>query len=180
MGSATVMLLHKLHKRLSFHMKIEFHARPDIRPHARSLTLTMAVVGFMPALFAPPCIALESVEVFTDSVRFPVTNGNISTATTGTKVEIHDLSARQRLLDEISQGLPSDPALAKELAMARLDAGGFRQRLAAAEADAALAVRYGIAKLPAIVFDRGAAVAYGLADVGQAVELYRRWQGEAQ
>ena len=169
MHSATVMLLHK---RPSFHMKIEFHAR--------ALALTMAAFGFMPALFAPPCIALESVEVFTDSVRFPVMAGNISTANTGVKVEIHDLSARQRLLDEISQGLPSDPALARELAMARLDAGGFRQRLAAAEEDAALAIRYGISKLPAIVFDRGSAVAYGLADVGQAVELYRRWQGEAR
>lgn len=178
MGSATVMHLHKLHKRISFHRKPEFHARPQILSHARSLAL--AAFGILSAALAPPCMALESVDVFTDSTVFPVMAGNVSTANTGIHLEIHDLSARQRLLGEISQGLPSDPALAQDLAAARLDAGDFRQRLAAAEADAALAVRYGISKLPAIVFDRGAAVAYGLADVGQAVERYRRWLGDAR
>ena len=169
MRSATVICLRQ---RPSFHGKPEFHARP--------LALTVVAFGILSALCAPPCMALESVDVFTDSTVFPVAAGNISTASIGTTVEIHDLSARQRLLDEISQGLPSDPALAKALATARLGNGGFRQRLVAAEADAALAARYGIVKLPAIVFDRGAAVAYGLADVGQAVELYRRWRGEAR
>ena len=180
MRSATVMLLHKLHKRISFHRKLEFQARPNIRPHARSLGLAMVAFGILSALFASQCIALESVDDFTDSTVFPVMAGNISPANTGIQVEIHDLSAKQRLLDEISQGLPSDPALAKELATARLDAGDFRQRLVAAEADAALAVRYGISKLPAIVFDRGAAVAYGLTDVAQVVELYRHWQDAAR
>ena len=172
MHSAIVRVIHKLHKRPSYHAKLEFHARP--------LALTVVAFGILSALCAPPCMALESVDVFTDSTVFPVTAGNVSTANTGIQVEIHDLSAKQRLLDEISQGLPSDPALAKDLATARLGNGGFRQRLVAAEADAALAVSYGIVKLPAIVFGRGAAVAYGLSDVGQAVEWYRRWQGEAR
>jgi len=140
----------------------------------------MVVFGLLSALLAPPSIALESVEVFTDPAMFPVVTGNITTTGAGSQIIIHDLSARKRLLDEISQGLPSDPAHAKDMAMARLNAGGFRQRLVAAEVDAALTAQYGIVKLPAIVFDRGAAVAYGLTDVGQAIELYRRWQGVAR
>ena len=122
-------------------------------------------------LLATQSFALESVEVFTDTVLFPVTNANI-----GLPVEIHDLSAQQRLLDEIGFGLPADPALAKDMAAGRLDTPGFRQRLAEAATGAALANRYGIAKLPAIVFDRGGAVAYGLSDVNQAVQLYQHWK----
>ena len=40
----------------------------------------MATVAFavMHALFTPQCIALESVEVFTDTAMFPVTTGNIA------------------------------------------------------------------------------------------------------
>jgi integrating conjugative element protein (TIGR03757 family) len=91
-------------------------------------------------------------------------------------VEIHDLSAQQRLLDELGQGLPGNPALAKDMVAGRLDTPGFRQRLAEATAGALLASRYGITKLPAIVFDHGTAVAYGLADVDQAVQRYRRWK----
>ena len=157
----------------SIHSKTDPHART----HGRLSALTMVVFGLLSALLAQPSIALESVEVFTDPAMFPVVTGNITTTGAGSQIIIHDLSARKRLLDEISQGLPSDPAQAKTLAMARLNAGDFRQRLVAAEVDAALATQYGIVKLPAIVFDRGAAVAYGLTDVGQAFELYRRWQG---
>jgi len=91
-------------------------------------------------------------------------------------VEIHDLSAQQSLLDELGQNLPNNPALAQDMAAGRLDTPGFRQRLAEATAWAVLASRYGITKLPAIVFDHGAAVAYGLADVDQAIQLYRRWK----
>ena len=157
----------------SIHSKTDPHART----HGWLSALTMVVFGLLSALLAPPSIALESVEVFTDPAMFPVVTGNLTTADTSSQIIIHDLSARKRLLDEISQGLPSDPAQAKTLALVRLNAGDFRQRLVAAEVDAALATQYGIVKLPAIVFGRGAAVAYGLTDVGQAIELYRRWQG---
>ena len=136
----------------------------------RSLPPGLAA-GLTLVLLAAQAFALESVEVFTDTALFPVTNANI-----GLPVEIHDLSAQQRLLDGIGLGLPADPALAKDMAAGRLDTPGFRQRLAEAATGAALANRYGIAKLPAIVFDRGAAVAYGLADVNQAVQLYRYWK----
>ncbi len=129
-------------------------------------------LSFLLALSVPQAFALESVEVFTDSVPFPVT-----TANPGVTVEVHDLSAQQKFLDELGQGLPgNNPALAKEMAVGRLDAPGFRQRLADATAGAMLANRYGIAKIPAIVFDRGAAVAYGLTDVNQAIQLYQRWK----
>ena len=142
---------------------------------AQGRPMPKILAGFFSLLLAlsvPQAFALESVEVFTDAALFPVTPAN-----PGIPVEIHDLSGQQRILDELGQGLPgTNPALAKEMAAGRLDAPGFRQRLADATAGAMLANRYGIVKLPAIVFDHGAAVAYGLTDVGQAVQLYQRWK----
>ncbi len=133
------------------------------------------LTGFFSLLLAlptPQAFALESVEVFTNVALFPVIP-----ADPGVRVEIHDLSAQQRLLDELGQGLPgNNPALAKEMAAGRLDAPGFRQRLADATAGAMLANRYGIVKLPATVFDHGTAVAYGLTDVNQAIQLYQCWK----
>jgi len=131
-----------------------------------------AGILLIPALaLAPQAFALESVEVFTDPALFPVALGN-----SGVAVEVHDLSAQQKLLDELGQGLPGNPSLAKDMAASRLGTAGFRQRLADTTAATLLASRYGIAKIPAIVFDRGAAVAYGLTDVGQAIQLYQRWK----
>lgn len=124
-------------------------------------------------VFASPAVqALESVEVFTDPALFPVTNANI-----GLPVEIHDLSTMNRFLEAMGQGLPgNDPAQAKVVATARLAQPEIRQCLASGLAASARASQYGISKIPAIVFDHGAAVVYGLADVGQAVQLYRQWR----
>ena len=134
-----------------------------------------AGILLIPALtLAPQAFALESVEVFTDPALFPVALGN-----SGVAVEVHDLSAQQKLLDELGQGLPGNPSLAKDMAASRLETAGFRQRLADTTTAALLASRYGITKIPAIVFDRGAAVAYGLTDVNQAVQVYQHWK-EAQ
>lgn len=140
---------------------------------SQSGTRLAAGILLIPALaLAPQAFALELVEVFTDPALFPVALGN-----SGVAVEVHDLSAQQKLLDELDQGLPgNNPALAKDMAASRLGTAGFRQRLADATTAALLASRYGIAKIPAIVFDRGAAVAYGLTDVGQAIQLYQRWK----
>jgi integrating conjugative element protein (TIGR03757 family) len=133
--------------------------------------VTVGFLSFLLALSAPQACALESVEVFTDAALFALT-----TANPGVRVEVHDLSTQQKLLDELGQGLPGNPSLVKDMAASRLGTAGFRQRLADATAGAMLANRYGIAKIPAIVFDRGAAVAYGLTDVNQAIQLYQRWK----
>jgi integrating conjugative element protein (TIGR03757 family) len=110
-----------------------------------------------------------AVEVFTDSAAYRLANAQ--------GAAVYDLSAPQHLLDGISQGLPKNPETAKSIATGRFNAG--KPSLAAAFGGHALAMRYGIAKIPAIVFNHGEAVAYGLTDVAQAARLYRQWrQGE--
>ena len=110
-----------------------------------------------------------AIEVFTDSTLYPMANAQGAT--------VYDLSAPKRLLDAMSLGLPQNHEQAKSIAAERFNAG--RPSLAAAFGGHALAMRYGIAKIPAIVFNHGEAVAYGLTDVAQAARLYRQWrQGE--
>jgi integrating conjugative element protein (TIGR03757 family) len=109
------------------------------------------------------------VEVFTDTTRFPLT---------GTEdVTVHDLSAPARLPRLLSQGLPRDPRAAEAIARARLQGAG--PELREAYAGWAQAHAYGITRIPATVFDRGAAVVYGVTDVGEARALYRRWRENA-
>ncbi len=110
-----------------------------------------------------------AVEVFTDSTAYWLANAQGAT--------VYDLSAPKRLLDAMGLGLPKNPEQAKAIAAGRFNAG--KPGLAAAFGGHALAVQYGIAKIPAIVFNRGEAVAYGLTDVARAASLYRQWrQGE--
>lgn len=108
------------------------------------------------------------VEVFTDSTLFRLPHAG--------GAAVYDLSAPRRLADALGQGLPQNPAEAQAAAAARFEAA--KQRLAAAYRGHALAAHYGIAKIPAVVFNRGEAVAYGLADPAEAAALYRRWKGE--
>jgi len=123
-------------------------------------------------LASPAVQALESVEVFTDPALFPVTNADI-----GLPVEVHDLSAMNRLMAAMGQGLPgNDPAQAKTLVTARLARPDIRQEITLGLAASARASQYGLSKIPAIVFDHGTAVAYGLTDVSQAVRLYQCWR----
>jgi integrating conjugative element protein (TIGR03757 family) len=74
----------------------------------------------------------------------------------------------------LGQGLPRDPTVAEVLARARI--AGAAESLRAAYAGPAQALRYRLAKIPAVVFDRGAAVVYGVPDVAEATRLYQRWK----
>jgi integrating conjugative element protein (TIGR03757 family) len=106
------------------------------------------------------------IEVFTDATHFPVTRAGPAT--------VHDLSAPRRLEAALGQGLPRDPTVAEVLARARI--AGAAESLRAAYAGPAQALRYRLAKIPAVVFDRGAAVVYGVPDVAEATRLYQRWK----
>jgi integrating conjugative element protein (TIGR03757 family) len=107
-----------------------------------------------------------AIEVFTDATRFKVTSAGAAT--------VYDLSAPRRLAADLGRGLPRDPAAAEAIARARIaDAAGS---LRAAYEGPTRALRYGLAKLPAVVFGEGRAVVYGVTDVAEAIRWYRRWQ----
>ncbi|WP_434114207.1 DUF1525 domain-containing protein [Methylocaldum sp. GT1TLB] len=53
---------------------------------------------------------------------------------------------------------------------------GLAAPLQAAYEGHARALSYGLTRYPAIVFDRGRAVVYGTADLGEALRYYRTWK----
>lgn len=144
---------------------------PTTKDKARACWAALLSAGLI-VIASPAARALESVEVFTDPAQFPVTNASI-----GLPVEVHDLSVMNRLMEAMGQGLPgNDPAQAKNIATARLAQPDIRQKMTLSLDASARAGQYGLSKIPAIVFDHGVAVAYGLSDVAQAVRLYQRWR----
>ena len=92
-------------------------------------------------------------------------------------LRIHTLDAIENLENELSKGLPGDPSEAKRLALTRLKqlSKDKRAQLEHAATSIATALRYGVMKYPAIVFDNDFVV-YGLSDPFRALEHYRRWR----
>jgi integrating conjugative element protein (TIGR03757 family) len=112
--------------------------------------------------------AEPAVEVFTDSKAFAVTGAEAFGAT------LYDLAGLRRWAAALRRTLPTDPAGADAGARAALAtaAGPAAQVLAGL----AKAADYRLAKVPAIVLGHGEAVVYGITDVREAVDLYRRWK----
>ncbi len=92
-------------------------------------------------------------------------------------VTVYRIDAIDRLQAVLSRELPGDPQTARDIVLARfarLDADqGLRLENAAR--GLARAMRYGIDRYPAIIFD-GQAVVYGVPDIDVARQLWRAWQ----
>ena len=113
------------------------------------------------------------IEVFTNS-RYPATN----TTTTGVPVQIHDLDAPAGLEEKLSTGLPSDPEQAKVMALQRLEAlgaGRLAEMVNQAYEGATQAMIYELVKIPAVVFDNGTSVIYGITNIEDAIRHYQTW-----
>ncbi len=94
----------------------------------------------------------------------------------------HDLDAPQRLEDALSDGLPADPAAARQDAERRVAAiptEALRARIERAHTGVLIAATQGIERLPAIAFDLGtprARAIVGVADLEQALMIEARWR----
>jgi len=90
-------------------------------------------------------------------------------------VEVFDLTLPSQLEESLSKNLPSDPKKAQKEAQRRVIAGGHKlqRALGTAYAGTLRAAEYRIAKLPAVVFNYGDDVIYGVNDVSHAIKLYR-------
>lgn len=130
--------------------------------------ISMVLTGTLSA----PAIAGEAapaIEVFTDS-KFQVFS--VSDNTT-----VYVMDRINQLQQALSEDLPSDSENAKRLVLSRfqrMDAQ-LSSELENAARGLVQAMRYGIDRYPAIVFD-GDAVVYGVTDVTAAIQIYQRWQ----
>ncbi|MGI9449803.1 MAG: TIGR03757 family integrating conjugative element protein [Geminicoccaceae bacterium] len=138
-------------------------------PAARSFLLMLGGALMSPVTFAADeARDPDSVEVFTTSDH--------QIGSTNIDVTIFEIDGLAVLDRELSQSLPADPEEAKRIALRRISELGDDLRSRAERAAEGLnrAHRYGIKKVPAVVFDGGQSVVYGLVDLNQAIGIYRR------
>lgn len=120
----------------------------------------------------------QKIEVFSNRA-LPIT-GLEQTARLlpGERLKIFDLDAVGALEQELSVGLPADPAEAKRIAAQRMSTLTPDRVLHFARAYQGViqAKRYGLTMFPAVVFDGGHSVIYGETDLAVALGLYHAWK----
>jgi integrating conjugative element protein (TIGR03757 family) len=123
--------------------------------------IVAAVLAAGPAHAQQP---IQKVEVFANSAMV-LTNAQGAT--------VYRLDGLQQLQDELSQGLPSDPNKAAQIAQQRMRAmgTGLQERASNAATGIGLATQYGVDRMPAVVIN-GQAIVYGVTDVAEAVRLF--------
>lgn len=97
----------------------------------------------------------------------------------GYDVKLYNLDAPKLLFADLSQDLPAYPAAAKRTLEQRMQQRGrqaLQQQLIAAYQGLSVAIQYQVDRYPAVLFDGGQAVIYGVTDLQQALSLYRQWQ----
>ncbi len=129
----------------------------------------------------------SSIEVFTNG-RYPISGTSSASASASASasvsvpvpVQIYDLDAPDRLEDALSADLPPDPEQAKTIALKRLNDLGaeLADMVNQAYEGVTKAMSYELTKIPAIVFDDGASVIYGISDINEAIKHYQLWQQE--
>ena len=139
------------------------------------MTITVVLIG--PAELANADAKLPSImDIFT-TAEFPIQRiGFIADTPRArvTKLNVYRVDGLEELEQFLSVDLPNDPERAQAIALERMQSDGARIRqLARKGADALeLAIRYGIDRYPAMVFNDGESVIYGITNVEEAVAIY--------
>ncbi|WP_241505822.1 TIGR03757 family integrating conjugative element protein [Parahaliea mediterranea] len=110
-----------------------------------------------------------SIEVFIDSFH-PVQSDADATS-------VYVIDRIDRLQQELSNDLPADPEIAKQMTLRHLQrmGVGLSGELENAATGLVKAMQYGLDRYPAIVFD-GKFVVYGMTDLVAAIQLYQEWR----
>jgi integrating conjugative element protein (TIGR03757 family) len=124
-----------------------------------------------------PLFAGEPGGVDVVTVReFPIRGADHSRLKSA-RVQIYEVDSLRRFEAALSEGLPGDPDAAKAEALRRIGALKEAQDATAQNAanGLAMALHYGVDRIPAIVID-GAAVIYGVTDLVDAIQRYDAWR----
>lgn len=123
--------------------------------------------------------SLQSIEVFVNQ-QTPIRNvGVIQSALTrqGVMLAVYNLDAPAQLSQSLSQNLPLNATAAKKILQERLHQQGstsLQQQYQIAYQGLAKSLAYELDRFPAIVFNHGQAVIYGVTDLKDALALYQR------
>lgn len=118
------------------------------------------------------------IDIISDAAH-PVENIAVVQRQLGGRASISyfTIDAQARLDEALSKDLPADPEQARTIALKRIQAlnrPGLAAELSKSFEGLLLARRYGIDRYPAVVFDEGKSVVYGVTDLREAVRLYQQ------
>ena len=126
------------------------------------------------------CAAEQTyIEVVT-SDAYPV-SGIKSVQGQGLLVNVYNLDDGKRLVAEIGKHLPKNQDAAKkalEKHFKKMGDAAVKQQFMQAYHGVILSTQYGLTRYPAVVFEQGQSVIYGVTNLNQAVNLYRQWQSQ--
>ena len=134
------------------------------------------VMGMVAAYAAEQVLLPTQIEMITDHQHPPIGMRKLPKAVV---FNVYYLDAPNQLEESLSKDLPSDPQAALRIAQQRLQQlshAQWQQQAEMAFAGVMRALNLGIDRYPALVFDGGDSVIYGVTDVRQALRRYQRWR----
>ena len=146
------------------------------------LPLTFLIVaGVQPLQAEQNITAIHSILAITNN-DYPYSNTAIAKAS-ASSLKLLNLDSAHNLEAQLSQNLPTNKALAEAKVkqhIATIGEAQFSQQLRAAYEPMIAAMRYGIDRYPAVIFDGGKAVVYGVTDLRAALNHYAHWLAAQQ
>lgn len=135
-------------------------------------------VAFCATLLSAPAHAGEGILVEAiHSDDFPLA-GIEDLAGQGIEVKTYNLDDGKRLTANLATGLPPNQEQAKRTLEQRFKQQGMeavKQQFMRAFQGRIVGVQYGVSRYPAVVFNQGQAVVYGVTDLSRALAIYREW-----
>jgi integrating conjugative element protein (TIGR03757 family) len=130
------------------------------------------------ASIAAEAPAPSRIDILSDAAH-PVANVAAVQAQLGraTVIRYFAIDAQPRLEESLSKDLPANPEQARAIALQRiqaLDRSTLEKELSESVEGLLLAQRYRITRYPAVVFDEGKSVVYGVTDLREAMRLYQQ------
>ena len=98
----------------------------------------------------------------------------------GVDVNIFNLDDPQRLIGSFKKSLSQNASLEQNKAIImdrfnRMDKNELRQKFMQAYQGASLSMKQGVSRFPAILFNNGQSVIYGVTHLPTAVDIYNKW-----
>lgn len=119
---------------------------------------------------------ISFIEVIT-SDAYPVSGLNLIKKQ-GIPVKLYNLDDGKRMVSQLEANLPKVEQAAKKAMALRIKKMGdhvLNKKFADAFQAIIIGTQYGLTRHPAVVFNHGQAVVYGINDLTRALTLYRHW-----
>ncbi len=135
--------------------------------------LSLYLVFSCPVSAADPLF----IEVIT-SDAYPVSGIN-ALKKQGVHIKVYNLDDGKRLVSGLGKNLPHDEQKAKKALQQWFNKTGMdnvRNQFMTAYQAITVATKYGLTRYPAVVFNQGQSVIYGMTQLPRAVSRYQQWK----